>query len=140
METEYKEGEINWDYYKKEWNKSYNNRHNNNYYESEEKNNLTECLTTFSRSAKYLPLFFKIIEDEFNGSIENYVDYLYKNSIMSNKKLFKRLLKKPSCKKLDNDPGTQMTIALTLYNYWLTYRNKIKPEHMKYYVYIVNKK
>ena len=58
--------------------------------------------------ARYLPAFYKVIDQKFHGNYQAYVDNLYKNSILmkSGKKLF---FNKKSYKK---DPGVSLGIDL----------------------------
>ena len=49
----------------------------------------------------------KIIK-KYKGDVDSYIDYVYDNSILSNKKNFDKFMKKPSLKKLDKDPGMQL--------------------------------
>ena len=133
---EYEENNIKWDFYKNLWNSAFEKRHKAPYNESEEKRNFVERLKKFSQSATYQPLIFKIIAVKYNGSIESYVDDLYKNSIMSNKKRLKRFVRTPSYKRLDKDYGAQLTLSLMVYKYWLKNRATIRPGLTEAYVYV----
>ena len=135
---EYKENNIKWDFYKGIWNDAFEKRHKAPYNESEEKRDFVERLKKFSKSATYQPLIFKIIAVKYNGSIEKYVDDLYKNSIMSNKKRLKRFVRTPSYKRLDKDYGAQLTLSLMVYKYWLENRATIRPRLTGAYVYVAN--
>ena len=133
---EYKENNIKWGFYKAIWNDAFEKRHKAPYNESEEKRDFVERLKKFSQSATYQPLIFKIIAVKYNGSIEKYVDDLYKNSIMSNKKRLKRFVRTPSFKRLDKDYGAQLTLSLMVYKYWLENRATIRPRLTGAYVYV----
>ena len=133
---EYKENNIKWGFYKDLWNDTFEKRHKAPYNESEEKRDFVERLKKFSQSATYQPLIFKIIAVKYNGSIERYVDDLYKNSIMSNKKRLKRFVRTPSYKRLDKDYGAQLTLSLMVYKYWLDNRATIRPRLTGAYVYV----
>ena len=133
---EYEEGNIKWGFYKDLWNDTFEKRHKAPYNESEEKRDFVERLKKFSQSATYQPLIFKIIAVKYNGSIERYVDDLYKNSIMSNQKRLKRFVRTPSYKRLDKDYGAQLTLSLMVYKYWLENRATIRPRLTGAYVYV----
>ena len=133
---EYKENNIKWGFYKAIWNDAFEKRHKAPYNESEEKRDFVERLKKFSQSATYQPLIFKIIAVKYNGSIERYVDDLYKHSIMSNEKRLKRFVRTPSYKRLDKDYGAQLTLSLMVYKYWLENRATIRPRLTGAYVYV----
>ena len=133
---EYEEKNIKWDFYKDLWNDAFEKRHKAPYNESEEKRDFVERLKKFSQSATYQPLIFKIIAVKYNGSVERYVDDLYKNSIMSNKKRLKRFVRTPNFKRLDKDYGAQLTLSLMVYKYWLENRATIRPRLTGAYVYV----
>ena len=76
-----------------------------------------------------LPLYFSLTQPEerdahlnemyakYKGNLENYIDDVYNNSILSSKKNYDKFLKKPSLKKFENDPAMQLRSAV-----WRTYR------------------
>ena len=80
------------------------------------KQELIERLTAYSKVAQEKPIFFADIETKFGGDIAKYVDYLYENSIMGNRKKFKRFMRSPSSKKIHSDPGFLFTQGLLLYD------------------------
>ena len=52
------------------------------------------------------------IEKKYKGNWEKYIDYVYDNSILSNKKNFDKFIKKPELKKLEKDPAYQLRNAI----------------------------
>lgn len=56
--------------------------------------------------ADQLPSFYQIIEKDFKGNYDAYVDNIYDNSILANQANFDKFMKKPSIKAIDRDPAT----------------------------------
>lgn len=79
------------------------------------KQELIEKLKAYSQEANDKPIFFADIEMKFGGDIEKYVHHLYENSIMGNRKKFKRFLRSPYSWKIQKDPGFQFSLGLILY-------------------------
>lgn len=52
------------------------------------------------------------IEKKYKGNWEKYIDYVYDNSILTNKKNFDKFIKKPELKKLEKDPAYQLRNAI----------------------------
>ena len=71
-----------------------------------------------------LPLYFSLTQPEerdaylneiyakYKGNLEKYIDDVYNNSILANKKNFDKFLKKPSLKKFKKDPAMQLRAAI----------------------------
>ena len=71
-----------------------------------------------------LPLYFSLTQPEerdaylnemyakYKGNLEKYIDYVYDNSILANKKNFDSFMKKPSEKKFEKDPAMQLRAAV----------------------------
>ena len=71
-----------------------------------------------------LPLYFSLTQPEerdaylneiyakYKGNLEKYIDHVYDNSILANKKNFDKFLKKPSEKKFEKDPAMQLRAAV----------------------------
>ena len=57
------------------------------------------------------PALINDIEKKYKGNLDKYVDYVYDNSILANQKNFDKFMKKPSLKKLENDPAMQLRKA-----------------------------
>lgn len=79
------------------------------------KQELVERLTAYSKEAKEHPVFFAEIATKFGGDIRQYVEYLYSESIMGNRKKFKNFMQKPYPWTIQRDPGFQFTLGLLLY-------------------------
>ena len=52
------------------------------------------------------------IEKKYKGNWDKYIDYVYDNSILSNKKNFDKFMKKPSAKKFEQDPAYLLRNAI----------------------------
>ena len=77
------------------------------------------------------------IEKKYKGHWEKYIDYVYDNSILSNKKNFDKFIKKPELKKLEKDPAYQLRNAIfDIYTQLVgrnaTYSATINPLHKTY--------
>ena len=71
-----------------------------------------------------LPLYFSLTQPKerdaylnemyakYKGNLEKYIDYVYDNSILANKKNFDSFMKKPSEKKFEKDPAMQLRAAV----------------------------
>ena len=71
-----------------------------------------------------LPLYFSLTQPEerdaylneiyakYKGNLSKYIDHVYDNSILANKKNFDKFLKKPSEKKFEKDPAMQLRAAV----------------------------
>ena len=82
-----------------------------------------------------LPLYFSLTQPEerdaylnemyakYKGNLEKYIDYVYDNSILANKKNFDSFMKKPSAKKFEKDPAMQLRAAV-----FRTYRALVAKE------------
>lgn len=53
--------------------------------------------------AGQLPSLYKVIEKEYKGDCNKYIDDLYNNSIFSNEKNFKKFINKPTVKAIEKD-------------------------------------
>ena len=84
-----------------------------------EMEDLIKRLELFSAKVQTKPLFFVDIQTKFKGNIRKYVKNLYKKSMMSNYDRLTDFLKKPRLKKIQTDPGVQMSISLALYELWI---------------------
>lgn len=65
-------------------------------------------LTTPEERDEYL----NEIEKKYKGNWDKYIDYVYDNSILSNKKNFDKFMKKPSAKKFEQDPAYLLRNAI----------------------------
>ena len=71
-----------------------------------------------------LPLYFSLTQPEerdaylnemyakYKGNLRKYIDYVYDNSILANKKNFDSFMKKPSAKKFEKDLAMQLRAAV----------------------------
>ena len=71
-----------------------------------------------------LPLYFSLTQPEerdaylneiyakYKGNLEKYIDHVYDNSILANKKNFDKFMKKPTEKKFEKDPAMQLRAAV----------------------------
>ena len=57
-------------------------------------------------NADELPSFYQTINEEFKGNYDAYVDNIYDNSILSNRKNLDKFLAKPTVKAIEKDPAT----------------------------------
>jgi Peptidase S46 len=57
---------------------------------------------------QFHPLFFKEVEEKYNGNFASYADYVYDNTIMSDEIKLNKFLSKPKLSKLTKDPGYQL--------------------------------
>ncbi len=57
------------------------------------------------------PVFFNVIEKQFKGDYNAYIDAMYDNSIMSSQANFDKFIKKPTVKVIDNDLATAYSRA-----------------------------
>lgn len=57
-------------------------------------------------NADELPSFYQTINGEFKGDYNAYVDNIYDNSILSNRKNLDKFLAKPTVKAIEKDPAT----------------------------------
>jgi len=62
--------------------------------------------------AEFLPAFYETINQNFNGSIEQYADSLYSKSIFTDKTRFAEFIKNASQETLQNDLGMQFTMSV----------------------------
>ncbi len=52
------------------------------------------------------PAFYSIIENEYKGDYNKFIDHMYDNSIMANQTNFNKFIKKPTVKAIDKDLST----------------------------------
>lgn len=87
----------------------YNDIHNKDYdHEVDRK----VAKAVFPEYAKAIPVnerpsFFKVIEKEYKGDYNAYIDAMYDSSIMANEANFDKFIKKPTVKAIDKDMATQ---------------------------------
>jgi hypothetical protein len=71
------------------------------------------------------PQIFTTIENEYNGSMERYADFLYNNSIFPSKSKVMEFLNNPEVKVLENDPAFHLlqSIQTTVRGLGMEYRS-----------------
>ena len=94
------------------------------------------CFVSLTTAEERPERLNKTIE-KYKGDLDKYIDYVYDNSILSNKKNFDKFMKKPSAKKLDKDPGMQLRDMVFEMYTSLVEKNKaylslLKPLHKRY--------
>lgn len=83
------------------------------------------------------PALLNEIEKKYKGNWDKYIDYVYDNSILSNKKNLEKFIKKPTAKKFGKDPAMQLRDAIFGTYMGLvekngTFRKEINPLHKTY--------
>ena len=83
------------------------------------------------------PALLNEIEKKYKGNWDKYIDYVYDNSILSNKKNLEKFIKKPTAKKFEKDPAMQLRDAIFGTYMGLvekngTFRKEINPLHKTY--------
>lgn len=88
--------------------------------------------------AEERPAFYEVIEKEYKGDMNAFIDDMYDNSIMANQKNLDKFLKKPSVKAIDNDPATLYSRAKNekLNELIAAYREASKGAELAYKAYI----
>ena len=79
---------------------------NDNYFEEVDKK-IAKVLLTYYRSLlpkDQQPAYLSIIDTKYKGSVERFVDNMFKTSVFGSEENFKRFMKKPKMKTLDKDP------------------------------------
>ena len=61
--------------------------------------------------AEQRPAFYQVIEKEFKGDYNAYIDAMYDNSILANQTNFDKFIKKPTVKAIEKDLATQYSRA-----------------------------
>ena len=61
--------------------------------------------------AEQRPAFYQVIEKEFKGDYNAYIDAMYDNSILANQANFDKFIKKPTVKAIEKDLATQYSRA-----------------------------
>ncbi|NCC73448.1 MAG: S46 family peptidase [Sphingobacteriia bacterium] len=76
---------------------------------------LTAMLKLYQKrlTVEQLPSVFTTISEKFNDNIEDYVSYVFDNSIFTSKERYDKFLDKPKQKKLDKDPGAALMKSLS---------------------------
>jgi len=54
---------------------------------------------------EYWPAFFNTIDEEFNGDVKKFVDWMFDNSIYTSKEKLEKFLDNPDAEAMENDPA-----------------------------------
>ena len=93
---------------KKQLENAYDGIHNKDYDHEVDRAVAKAILPALAKalSADELPSFYQTINGEFKGDYNAYVDNIYDNSILSNRKNLDKFLAKPTVKAIEKDPAT----------------------------------
>jgi hypothetical protein len=95
----------------------FKNIHGQNYNDRIERGLMKTILPVYAHmtAADQRPLFFKIIDSQFGGDYNKYVDNMFDKSIFGTKENFDAFAKNPTAKALDEDPGLQYIMSSVVY-------------------------
>jgi len=85
----------------------------------QEKQALVQALTAFNDKSERKPFFFADINNNFNGSISKYVDYLYRKSFLTSNRRLKRFVYYANIVDFRADPGVRFVMGVALYELWV---------------------
>ena len=87
----------------------YNDIHNKDYDHDVDRKVAKAVFPEYAKAipANERPSFFKVIEKEYKGDYNAYIDAMYDSSIMANEANFDKFIKKPTVKAIDKDMATQ---------------------------------
>ena len=93
---------------KKQLEHAYDGIHNKDYDHEVDRAVAKAILPALAKAlnANELPSFYQTINGEFKGDYNAYVDNIYDNSILSNRKNLDKFLAKPTVKAIEKDPAT----------------------------------
>ena len=93
---------------KKQLENAYDGIHNKDYDHEVDRAVAKAILPALAKAlnANELPSFYQTINGEFKGDYNTYVDNIYDNSILSNRKNLDKFLAKPTVKAIEKDPAT----------------------------------
>lgn len=93
---------------KKQLKNAYDGIHNKDYDHEVDRAVAKAILPALAKAlnADELPSFYQTINGEFKGDYNAYVDNIYDNSILSNRKNLDKFLAKPTVKAIEKDPAT----------------------------------
>ena len=93
---------------KKQLENAYDGIHNKDYDHEVDRAVAKAILPALAKAlnADELPSFYQTINGEFKGDYDAYVDNIYDNSILSNRKNLDKFLAKPTVKAIEKDPAT----------------------------------
>ena len=81
--------------------------------------------------------YFNEVEKKYKGNFGKYIDEVYNNSVLASEKNLSKFLKKPSLKKLENDPAYKLRTAILSMQRDLSKKNgefakRMNPLHKTY--------
>ncbi len=79
---------------------------------------LVKRLETFGDTAEVLPTVYATIRTKFDGHVADYVDYLYRRSILTGRRAMRRFLLNPSEGRMKKDPGFQFAVSKLMFRLW----------------------
>lgn len=103
------------DFTRKNLHLMYKRLHTPSYDVEADKQRAKQLIKQFRTEATVLPTFYQLIDKKYKGDVDRYVDDLFNNSFMGNKKVLDKLMKKPTLKKLREDPAVLYTISKMQY-------------------------
>ena len=80
-----------------------------------DKEQTIRSINEFRSRASLLPTFYGIIDKEFKGNTEKYIDYIFSKSAFLNDECYNKLKKKPSIKKVEKDPYLNYLVSQIMY-------------------------
>ncbi len=91
----------------------YNQMHNKDYDHEVDRNVAKAIFPVYAEqiSDNERPTFYQIIEQEYKGDMNAFIDDMYDNSIMSNQTNFDKFVQKPTIKAIDKDLATRYSQA-----------------------------
>ncbi|WP_289115483.1 S46 family peptidase [uncultured Bacteroides sp.] len=98
---------------KKQLENAYDGIHNKDYDHEVDRAVAKAILPALAKAlnADELPSFYQTINEEFKGDYNAYVDNIYDNSILSNRKNLDKFLAKPTVKAIEKDPATAYSLS-----------------------------
>lgn len=105
--------------------------HFKDYNAATEKRILVGILETYRKdlAGTILPDIYNVIDRKYKGNIKDYVDYVFKKSVLVTEERFNNFMKKPSLKKLEKDPAYRLTNSF--YNFFYTQAMAMGPAQEK---------
>lgn len=80
-----------------------------------DKARMKRLLKDFRLKATVVPEFYQEIDKKYGGDVDAYVDYLFANSMMTDKAKWKSYVKRPTVAKLKKDAAYQYTRSISRY-------------------------
>ena len=87
-----------------------------------EKARLVSQMEAFGDTATVLPWVYAVIAQKYKGSVQAYVDALFKRSAMTNVRRLRRFAKSPVPSRMLDDMGIQFVVSRLMFRQWETQR------------------